>query len=93
MDSDWLLALSTMILSFTVVCVVVFLYIRLGRLETLLKAGRERANGRHAEARERSDEQFRVAWERSDTRFDDMRGTFENLFRKHREQLDAQFAQ
>ena len=58
-DTDWLLALSSMVLSFTVVGVIVHLYIRLGRLETVLKAGRERSKERYKESLERSDTQYR----------------------------------
>ena len=43
-------------------------YLRLGRLEGEVKAGRERSDEQFREARERSDEQFREARERSDKR-------------------------
>ena len=41
-------------------------YLRLGKLEGEVKAGRERSDEQYREARERSDEQFRESCERSD---------------------------
>ena len=57
MDADWLLGLSTIVLSFTVVGVIVTLYIHLGRLEAVFKAGRERPEAQFRGSRERSDTQ------------------------------------
>ena len=55
MDTDWLLVLVSMMLSFTVVGVVTLLYIGLGRQETAIREGRERSKARFREALERSD--------------------------------------
>ena len=93
MDTDWLIALPSMVLSFTVVGVIVSLYIRLGRLETVLKAGRERSDAQHEEARERSDKQFREAREGSDAQCQALRDWSEAQFREARERSDAQHAE
>ena len=57
MDSDWLLAIATMILSYTALGVAASLYIRLGKLESALRAGRERSEAQLREWRERFDAQ------------------------------------
>ena len=48
-NADWLLALVSMVLSFTVVGVVTLLYIGLGRQETAIREGRERSKARFRE--------------------------------------------
>ena len=44
-------------------------YMRVGRLEAEVRAGRERSNEQFREVRERSDEQFREVRERTDEQF------------------------
>ena len=53
MYTDWLLALVSMTLSFTVVVVVTVLYTGLGRQETAIREGRERSKARSRESSER----------------------------------------
>ena len=68
-------------------------YLRLGRLEGEVKAGRERSDDQFREARERSDDQFREARERSDDQFREARERSDNQLREARERSDAQHAE
>ena len=85
MDTDWLLALSSTVLSFTVVVVVVLLYVGLGRQEAALKAGRKRSGDRFGRTRERADAQYAEVKERTEDRCQELR---ERSDAQHREQLE-----
>ena len=91
MDSDWLLAVATMLLSYTALGVVVSLYIRLGKLESALRAGRERSEAQMREWMERSDEELKEWQERSDEQLRDWRERSDARFREQSERSEAQF--
>ena len=67
MDAPTIAAFSSLAVAFVAILALAApVYLRLGRLEAEVKAGRERADAQYTEARERSDAQYRELRERSD---------------------------
>ena len=83
MDAPTIAALASVAVALVAVLGLVGpVYLRLGKLEGEVKAGRER-----------SDDQFREARERSDTQYQQLRDRTEAQFRELRERSDAQHAE
>ena len=83
MDAPTIAALASVAVALaTVLGLVGPVYLRLGRLEGEVKAGRER-----------SDEQYRESRERSDAQHRELRDWAEGQFRESRERSDAQHAE
>ena len=68
-------------------------YLRLGRLEAEVKAGRERADAQYGESRERADAQYAESRERADAQLREMREWVDVRFTQMRERSDAQHAE
>ena len=68
-------------------------YLRLGRLEAEVKAGRERADAQYTEGRERADAQYWEGRERADAQYREGREHTDALFAQARERADAQHAE
>ena len=94
MDAPTIAAFASVAVALaTVLGLVGPVYLRLGRLEGEVKAGRERSDEQYREARERSDERYRELRERSDAQFRELRDWAEGQFRESRERSDAQHAE
>ena len=92
MDAPTIAALASVSVALaTVLGLVGPVYLRLGRLEGEVKAGRERSDEQYREARERSDEQYREARERSEERYRELRERSDAQFRELRDWAEAQF--
>ena len=68
-------------------------YLRLGRLEGEVKAGKERADYQHSQAREHTDVLFAQAREHTDAMFAQAREHTDALFAQARERADTQHAE
>ncbi len=67
MDVPTIAAFSSLVVALVAVPTLAApVYLRLGRLEVEVKAGRERADAQYQEARERSDTQYKDLRERAD---------------------------
>ena len=71
MDAPTIAALAIAVIA--VISLAAPVYLRLGRLEAEVKAGRERADAQHAESRERTDAQHAESRERADVQHTESR--------------------
>ena len=94
MDAPTIAALASVAVALvTVLGLVGPVYLRLGRLEGDVKAGRERSDEQYRESRERSDAQYRELRDWAEGQFRESRERTDAQFREARERADAQHAE
>ena len=92
MDVPTIAAFSSLVVALVAVLTLAApVYLRLGRLEVEVKAGRERADAQYQGAREWSDTQYQEARERSDTQYQEARERSDTQYQDLRERADAQY--